>query len=330
MFMRLREFAGLEGYYLKKRLYAKYYVIYRTAGGAGFFSNYMWVLGHVIMARRLGYIPVVDMERYLTLYSEEEPIDGIRNAWNYYFENVGEITLEQAYESGSYVMGRDMPLHKYEEKFCTGTYRFPTRKAVSYYAPIIEQHIRIKKELRQDFAAEWSKQVGERVGEQGLVLGVHVRGTDMKNNLGHPMPADVRTYLRYVHETLEKDSRITKIFLATDENDVKQGFEEEFRETKWTLFVNPAFRVWDSKEERKTGIHETKIENPRERHKYLMGKEVLMDAWFLSRCDYLVCGHSNITNVAILWNHNRYRQIVCVGAEGVSVVWPMGEKKRAD
>ena len=96
--------------YYFKRLTKKYYIINRSAGGAGFFSNYMWVLGHVIFAGKLGYIPVVDMLNFPTLYSEKEGVAGEKNAWNYYFENVSGVSLEEAYASGSYVMGMDMPL----------------------------------------------------------------------------------------------------------------------------------------------------------------------------------------------------------------------------
>ena len=71
----IQDFAGLEGYYLLQRLRKKYYIIYRPEGGAGFFSNYVWVLGHIVLARRCGYTPVVDMKNYPTLYSEDEPLE---------------------------------------------------------------------------------------------------------------------------------------------------------------------------------------------------------------------------------------------------------------
>ena len=305
----VQDFFKNEWYYYRKRLTKRYYIISRSAGGAGFFSNYMWVLGHVIFARKLGYIPVVDMENYPTLYSEEEPVFGEKNAWNYYFENVGKVSLEEAYASGRYVMGQDMPLHKYEEKYCVGNYRFPTKKAAAYYSPIIEKNLVLKKNLTDQFEKEWNS----RVSKEDKVLGIHVRGTDMKNHLGHPVPAEVKTYLERARKILSQNPEITKIFLATDECDVKASFENAFEGTKWKLFMNEAFRIWDTGEDKRTGIHETKIAKPRALHKYLMGKEVLQDAWFLAKCDYLLCGHSNITNVAILWNNNQFKQVTCIG-----------------
>lgn len=307
----IRNFFQNEWYYYQKRLTKKYYIISRSAGGAGFFSNYMWVMGHVIFARKLGYIPVVDMKNYPTLYSEENPVDGVENAWNYYFENVGSVTLEEAYASGKYVMGKDMPLHKYEGKYCIGNYRFPTKKAVDYYAPIIKRNLVIKKDLLDSFENEWD----EKVGPGGQVLGIHVRGTDMKNNLGHPMPASIQVFMERAMKILEENPSITKVFLATDEINVKEHFEEVFRNSGCSLFINDAFRVWDTGEEKHVGIHETEVLDARPFHKYLLGKEVLKDAYFLNRCDYLLCGHSNITNVVLLWNCNKFKKVLCIGED---------------
>lgn len=309
---RLREFKQIEWHYFWKRIGAKYYIIIRSHNGAGFFSNYTWVMGHIVLARKLGYIPVVDMKNYPTLYSEEEPVNGIENAWNYYFQDIGNITLDEAYQSGRYVIGKDKYLEKYVEKYSQGKYRFPTRKMIDYYSPIIDRDMRIRTELEEEYNAAWK----HKVNESDCVLGIHIRGTDMKNNLGHPMPAPIQAYIEKTHQLLKQNPEITKIFLATDENNVKEIYEQEFAGNKWTLFMNDAFRVWDNGETRKVGVHETEIKNPRAFHKYLLGKEVLQDAWFLNQCNHLLCGHSNITNVVIMWNKNRFRSVVCVEPDG--------------
>lgn len=308
---KMKAFCNLEGCYMVKRIKAKYYIIVRSEGGAGFFSNYMWVLGHIVFARRLGYIPVVDMKHYPTLYSEEIPVDGIDNAWNYYFQNIDDVTLEEAYASGRYVLGIDKYLTKYAEKYSLSNYRYPTERMICYYGPIIERNIKLREDLKDEFAGIWR----HNVTETDCVLGIHIRGTDMKNNLGHPMPAPVQTYLEKTREMLRQHPEISKIFLATDENNVKEAYEEAFGGNGTILFMNEAFRAWDRGEKKKVGVHEMKVTNPRPNHKYLMGKEVLQDAWFLNQCDYLICGHSNITNVVMLWNQKRFKQVVCVEPE---------------
>lgn len=307
----IKSFTDLELRYLLKRMKAKYYVIIRSEGGAGFFSNYFWVMGHVAFAEKMGYIPVVDMENYPTLYSEEEPVDGTNNAWNYYFENIGNVGLDEVYASGRYIMGKDKYLTKYAEKYSMFPYRYPSERMIAYYAPIIKKNLRIKESLVNEYKREWI----EKTSGSNKILGIHIRGTDMKNNLGHPMPAPVSEYIRRTHEMLEKHPDISRIFLATDENEIKEAYEQEFEGSAATLFMNEAFRAWDDGHVKKTGLHEMKLDNPRPHHKYLLGKEVLRDAWFLSRCQYLLCGHSNITNVAILWNEGRYNEVVCIESD---------------
>ena len=278
MLVWLKDFMENEGYFFWKRMTCRYYIIHRSELGAGFFSNYYWVLGHVVFARRFGYIPVVDMENYRTLYSEDEPVNGEANAWNYYFENVGSAGLDEAYRSGKYVLARERAMHKYSGRYSKANYRFPTEKSVAFYHPIIEKNLRIKKDILNGF----EKECQERFA--GKTIGIHIRGTDMKNDLGHPLPAEIESYFKSVKEILAEDAQVKTLFLATDENEVVRAFEKEFGEG-YSMVINDAFRSDVQRESHKTGIHEMKVKNARERHKYKMGLEVLKDAWFLSKCD---------------------------------------------
>ena len=58
-----------------------FYVIRRNPPGAGLFSNFLHVLGHIMIANKRKLTPIVDMENYETLYNEETFINGTRNAW---------------------------------------------------------------------------------------------------------------------------------------------------------------------------------------------------------------------------------------------------------
>lgn len=311
LYKTFKKFMKLEGYYFLHRIRAKYYIIFREEGGAGFFSNYMCVLGHIVLARRFGYIPVVDMKNYPTLYSEDVPVEDVDNAWYYYFQNTSGVTLDEVYKSGRYVLCNGKYMEKYSDKYVMPKWRYPTEQTIEYYAPIIEKDVPLRVDLSEEFDKAWSQQIKEA----DTVLGLHIRGTDMKNRLGHPTPASTQVYLEKTYQMLEEHPEITKIFLATDEINIKEIYEKEFQDSKWSLFMNEAFRVWDNGEAHKTGVHETKVENARQFHKYLMGKEVLQDVYFLTKCDYLICGHDNVANVTVLWNRNHYKQIMCVKPE---------------
>ena len=50
-----------------------FYVIKRTPG-AGLFSNVVFVLNHLTIAKRHNFIPIVDMENFPTIYNENRSI----------------------------------------------------------------------------------------------------------------------------------------------------------------------------------------------------------------------------------------------------------------
>lgn len=307
----IKEFLEDELPFYIKRITKKYYIIRRSELGAGFFSNYLWVLGHVVFAQKLGYIPVVDMENYPTLYSEDVPVKGIYNAWNYYFENIEEASLEEAYQSKKYVLARIKYLKKYSDCFCQGIYRLPSKKTIDFYTPYINKYMKI----REDILEELNNKFRLVYKENTKILGVHIRGTDMKNNLGHPIPAPTEHYLMKAKQLLNFDSAYQSIYLASDEIDVIEQFQQEFENSKIQLIFQDAFRVRDTEQKKKSGLHEIVPNHVRELHKYRMGLEVLEDAFFLSKCDSLICGHSNITNVAIIWNNAKYEKMMVLDNE---------------
>ena len=311
--MNKKDLLLLEMKYRIRRMFKKYYVICRPEGGAGFFSNYHWVLGHVVFAKKMGYIPVVDMKNYSTLYSEYGLVEGEDNAWNYYFDNVDAVDLETVYNSGKYVIGINNPMHDYSSMLHQGIFRFPTEEAVRYYYPIIEKHMKIRMDILNAYERYWDNM---KEGIECLV-GVHIRGTDMTNNMGHPTPASLEKYILKIDEVLQRNPQLDALFLATDEKEIVDIIQDRFSE-RVKIIVNSAFRSEKQDEERKVGIHEQVLENPRYLHKYKLGLEVLYDALSLSKCNYLICGHSNISDVAILWNNNKYREIILVECQNPS------------
>ena len=117
---------------MKNRLYGLYpnrkaYII-RRDHKAGFFSNFFFVLGHIIYADKKGWDIFVDMEHYPTLYNEKEGYNGKRNAWEYYFQQPCKLSLRDGYcykhqimSSGSYLYD-EVPYYEGLEK------RFPNER----------------------------------------------------------------------------------------------------------------------------------------------------------------------------------------------------------
>ena len=64
----------------------------------------IFVLNHIKLADKLGYIPVVDMENFPTIYNETQPINKSKNAWNYYFKNRKNYNLKKIYNENNFIL----------------------------------------------------------------------------------------------------------------------------------------------------------------------------------------------------------------------------------
>lgn len=98
-----------------KNLFKKqrYYIIRRPSPGGGFFSNYIWVVAHLSYAVKKNYIPVVDQLNYMTEYTENVPVNGTKNVWEYYFLQPQKESLQRAYASKNYILS-DYAVHSEE------------------------------------------------------------------------------------------------------------------------------------------------------------------------------------------------------------------------
>ena len=87
-----------------------FFVIRLYPPAAGFLADYNYVLGYMKYAYDNGWIPVVDMQNYQTLYNEDHPIHGTTNVWEYFFEQpldpaTGKrYTLEEVYQSKNVIL----------------------------------------------------------------------------------------------------------------------------------------------------------------------------------------------------------------------------------
>ena len=99
------------------------------------------------------------------------------------------------------------------------------------------------------------------------------------------------------------ESKPDAIFLASDEENVSSLLKSV---TNIPVVQLSTSRLPFGSHE---GLHLQKGPVQRPMHRYLLGFEVLRDAWFLSRCDDLLCGHSNVSNAAMFLRGTPYRNL---------------------
>lgn len=274
-----------------------YYIIRRKSPGAGFFSNYFYVLSHLNYANKRGWISVVDMQNYPTLYTEEKELFGTKNGWEYYFKQPGRITVEKGYASGNYVISRNAYLAEEGVPVYSINQGHITSAMVKNLYPLQQKFIPVVDEIQAEVDTQF-----EQLIDGSKCVGVHIRGTDMKETRdAHTLPPGVTRSQEALDAILEQEKDI-KIFLCCDEAEIVDIFKGKYGNRVISL---TAYR---SESNSTQGIHMQTSNRPN--HRYLLGREVLMDCLMLSKCTYLICGISNVTSAAILYNNMKYEKVV--------------------
>lgn len=272
----------------------RYYIIRRKPPGAGFFSNYIYVLTHILYAEDKGWAPVVDMARFKTLYSEPDLYHGTDNAWEYYYHQPDDALVKEAYQSHNYIISdftqKDdyYPYNEENDQFVVIPDRF---ERMLKAAEKVELKPYIQDMLQQKYTEHFAG---------NTVLAVHYRGTDRHTyHRGHYYTPELLKYLDVTQAMLDKHPDINRIFLCTDEEDATKVFNERF---PGMVFWNKATRGTTGSV---TGVHLEKNSQPG--HHYNLGIEVIMDAYLMATCDYLIHSHSNVTSASVLFNKNQYK-----------------------
>lgn len=254
-----------------------FYVIWRQ-GRAGLFSIVQSVAAHLDLADEMGFVPIVDFQNFPSTYTDDVPLEGTSNSWEYYFEPVSAFSLDEVYQSKSVV-------------FCDGSYPAGYPFAITESQKLRDsyhRHIRFKPSV-----LEFVDRFADEHLSGSRVLGVHFRGQEMRTEPGHPLPATPRQMAARA-SALMADRGYDKIFLVTEE----QSYLDYFRSVFGTRVVaTDAFRTYE------TNAYDLA---PGDHHKYRLGLGILRDTLLLARCDAMLCAGSNVSVFAEFLNGGRY------------------------
>ncbi len=241
-----------------------FYVIKRTPG-AGLFSNVIFVLNHLLIAKKHNFIPVIDMKNFPTIYSENYKIHKTNNSWEYYFENLNKYKLDDVYKSEKVIFTSN--------RF----YRYMTHEINSKNFESIKKFIKIKKR-HINFANNF---FNENLKNK-KVLGVHYRGTSYKSSANHPFPPTKKQIIKKVDKLIKKEN-FDAIFLCTEEKRYLKLFKERYKNK---LFYIDSFR---SNSDNAFKLY------PRKNHRYELGKEILIETLILSKCNTFLHIDTNVS-----------------------------------
>ncbi len=229
------------------------------------------VLGHLKIAENNGYRPYVDMELHRNYYSEDRAIHGTRNMWEYYFLPVSSVTREEAYQEG-------------QSLDSTGVFpnsvMNPLFSSEQWLLEIFNRYVQFREETQLALNIARST-----VNVGAGVLGIHFRGTDMRNTPHHPLPPTKGQMFRRIDERLNS-SDVDKLFLVSEAESYVNSFVRRY---------GSRLSYLDFSRQGKVDIY---VDRPRNNHRYLLGLESLIETKLLSECGGLVSGYSGLSEMA--------------------------------
>lgn len=246
------------------------YVIWRTYG-AGFWSIVASTLAHCDIAEAMSLVPVVDMKNYRTVYSEQQPVRGTLNAWEYYFEQPGGRRLSEVGDRAHQIDGTIPP-------------GYPREIGHEQYRALWKKYA----QLNSHSGTIISSTIAD-LGISRKTLGVHYRGQEMRTAKGHKFPPTIgqmNAAITWVMENHDFD----EILLVTEAQQYVTALKKRWGSR---LFPSPTFRKW------RRNSYALKSE-PRKWHRYRLGLEALQDAHLLAACGGLIRGHSGLSEAALL------------------------------
>ena len=234
------------------------------------FSNLWSVTGFLAWAEKNDITPVLDFETH-------QPANRLvdtpgANAWNDYFEPVSGISAEEARALPETIEFTDrpqeFPVHEYSQ--------------VPRYGETFRANIRLNP-FMSDYVASWRS----FLPQAGALLGVHARGTDMRVAKSHQAPPEVHQLTAMLDEALER-AAFDHIFVATEDTASLRQLSKRYGSM---VVTTDSFRT-----DRKSKL--VNQESSVVQWRYVLGMQVIRDAWLLGACKGLVSGSSNVSEHA--------------------------------
>lgn len=244
-----------------------FYVIKRSPG-AGIFSNLFYVLQHLFLIRNKRFIPIVDMNNFITLYNEKKLCNKTHNAWEYYFEQLSNYSLQDVYKSKKVII--------------TSNKSFLFTNNINSLRKIWKTKIKFNKLIYKKINL-----INNNIYKDSL--GVHFTTHTQKFAIKHPVPPTIYQMKNLILR-FRKKFNIKKVFLSTFIKKVELELTSKFKNN---IFFNNFYRS-DS----------INVFNDRKRknHRFLCGIETLVDVFCLTSCKIILASESNVIDFIKLIN----------------------------
>lgn len=275
-----------------------FYVIRLYPPATGYLGNYNYILGYMRYAYQKGWIPIVDMYHYDTIYSLHNiEQDYPKDVWGMFFEQPWDPVHKRRYTLDEVYQSKNVVLSCGSEEFCVYSFEEET---ISWQRRMAKM-IPFNKEM-QEYA---DNMLQETIGQINLpVMGIPFRGTDYKKKYaGHKIqldPIDVEKYYSLYKRRWYGESDIY-VFCNTEEQQVLDFVLKSIP----NVIASNTYRF-----KRYSGISMGEAINKED--KFSMLKDYLANMYVLSKCDSMIGTLNNGLYVAFLWSEGNYSHFECI------------------
>lgn len=271
-----------------------YYIIRRDCASIGLFTYVALFLGHIAYAVGKGYVPVIDMKNYPSMYLKDDDF-GKENAWEFYFKQPYNSNLDEIYRNEKYILSptKIQPMSPFIKSiFCDNESMF--------WKILSKKYI-----LLSDVAEKYINDEYTRLIKPNMkVLGVLFRGTDYAKGkpFGHPIQPTINEFIKKVAELENEWGGFDYIYVATEERTAVEELEKLFPNK---ILVNKR-KYYDDLGIDYSRYNLNEVSFNRENDNKLKGLEYLSSIYILSRCHSVIGGLCAGTYAANYLNPNNF------------------------
>ena len=260
------------------------------------FANYFYV-SHLQYAKNNGWIPVVDQLNYPVYNSVSYPINGSHNAWEYFWKQPSDYTLEEVYNSYNVILSKQNWFSEYDMGYEKNNYL--DKDIITFYANLSEK-IQLNKEVEKILAIKCKS----FFPDNSRILGVNYRfGGHSLNHYdaahGHPIQPDIKLLIELVLNVMqERDFKY--VFLASDTIEGIEYFKNILQDKLLYVKRNRLSEQLD-KSRTKQCLKNIDL--------YTHTLEYIYEMEILSRCHGLLGSINSGFRYAIIKNNNKFEYL---------------------
>lgn len=297
----------LEKHYHKNNLTGSRYLIIKREcedAGLGLFAYYITMLAWIDFAARHQMTPVIDMKNYANTYHRKGDLGKV-NTWELFFEQPGNVSLEEALKSGQarYVW-RDIPDYHPNDSLDFLYHK----EIISHYHNMAEKYIRFKGNVLQILQEKEQDILAPHKEER--ILGVLARGTDYTGLKPYynPVQPSLEQMIGKIDEYSEK-YHCSKIYVATEDAEVLEQL---------IYIYGDRLLYTDQQRARRVSTYLYKNKDFIDRDSFERGVEYLTSIYLLSKCNGLIAGRTSGTvGTCIMADKFEFCYIFALGRYGV-------------